>query len=147
MVFPAQSGSKLWPSLCALGTRPTAIPILSLAFPAQSCLPPPLPSPKRHFFNRLSTSETSCSHYSDIWEPETSQLLYEQHGHHSSGGNEASFTSRRGKEAIRVSCLVSLRSSKTAERRLTCVSPETFPFTSAVQLVSVPPPSLLSGSD
>lgn len=43
LVFPAQSGSKLWPSLCALGTRPTAIPILPLAFPTQSrTVPSPL---------------------------------------------------------------------------------------------------------
>lgn len=143
MVFPAQSGCKLWPSLCALGTRPTAIPILSLAFPTQSrpralaaC---PSSSPKHHspFLTGHQPPKTSCSRYSEIWERSGNlkRLNYctcdpERHGNYSSGGNEAAgaplqtflHVTARGVGGGKpfVFLFSSSQSSKTAERRLTC---------------------------
>ena len=138
MVFPAQSGSKLWPSLCALGTRPTAIPILPLAFPTQSrTVPPPLHA------NRLplcwpSPQRTSCSGYSEIAEcsgvPKHLACCAcdpGQRDNPSSGGCAApmrrhrrghgSFVSRREKEKKPfVFLFSSSQSSKAAERCLTC---------------------------
>lgn len=158
MVFPAQSGSTLWPSLCALGTRPTAIPILSLAFPSQSrTVPsPPAPPPQKPFafFYWLSTQRTSCSSYSEIWERFSilKRLNYctcdpEQHRDPQPGGTAAVdallqtwsqfLRAAEGRKAICifVSFLTIIKDGREASHLF---SHETFSFISAVQLVSVP---------
>lgn len=79
LVFPAQSSSKLWPSLCALGTRPTAIPILSIAFPTQSRTVPSPPAPPPQTPTGYQPKDILFSLPWDMGtfqHPETSQLLY-----------------------------------------------------------------------
>lgn len=139
MVFPAQSGSKLWPSLCALGTRPTAIPILPLAFPTQSRTVPSPPAPS---FICLFTGDpprrTSCSCYSEIWE--CSSIL--KHLNYCTCDPRAAAaypdaplqaqSHHRGKKDI---CIVVIKDGREASHLF---SHETLPFISAVQLVSVP---------
>lgn len=70
LVFPAQSGSKLWPSLCAF-RNPAHCHSDSLPCFSNSICPCALSHlvlVPQHHSDPLSTHRTSCSRYSDIWE-------------------------------------------------------------------------------
>lgn len=70
LVFPAQSGSKLWPSLCAF-RNPAHCHSDSLPCFSNSISPRALSHlvlVPQHHSDPLSTHRTSCSRYSDIWE-------------------------------------------------------------------------------
>lgn len=125
MVFPAQSGSKLWPSLCAFKNPVHCHSDSPPRFSNSISLPPPTPSQSHS--DPLSTHGTSCSRYSEIWERSGNleHLNYCTVGrcsvpptHH----RKTSLMLRRGGGGggpfVFLSCW---RSSKSAERRLTCL--------------------------
>lgn len=152
MVFPAQSGSKLWPSLCAF-RNPAHCHSDSLPCFSNSISPCALSHlvlvPQRHS-DPLSTHRTSCSRYSDIWECSSNlkHLNYctadpAQQENASAGANRPAEGPRQdlldvaaGGEDI---CIFSLLAAIKVGREASHLRPhEASPFISAVQLVCVP---------